>query len=68
MAAAGIETLGVAIVNGVEIATAMTSGTPPRILTLIHTENDSIEHVRGGEMARAAAVLERFVRSLDAPK
>jgi aminopeptidase S len=72
MIAAGIETLGLAIIDGVEVDTLLTLGVAglkpgqgPRILTLIHTPNDTLDAVRPDQVVRGIAVVERLIRTLD---
>ncbi len=67
MARAGIETLGVTLIDGSEIDSVITPGpTRSRILSLIHTDADTIDQIREQDMAKALPVLERTIRLLDA--
>jgi hypothetical protein len=69
MARAEVETLALAIIDGAEIdaiGALGRGGAPPRILTLIHTPNDTIEQIRPQDMAKALPVVERTLRLLDA--
>ena len=67
MARAGIETLGVTLLEREEIDAIMKpGGAPPRILTLIHTDADTLAQVHEQDMAKAVPVLERTIRLLDA--
>jgi len=69
MARAGVETLALAIIDGPEIdaiGALGRGGARPRILTLIHTPNDTIEQIRPQDMAKALPVVERTLRLLDA--
>ncbi len=72
MARAGVETLALAIIDGPEIdalGAIGRGGAPPRILTLIHTPNDTIAQLRPQDMVKALPVIERTLRLLDvAPK
>jgi aminopeptidase S len=72
MMQAGVETLGLAIVDRADVdavlrldVTALKPGTGPRILTLIHTPNDTLDAVRPEQMVRGIAVVERLLRALD---
>jgi acetylornithine deacetylase/succinyl-diaminopimelate desuccinylase-like protein len=68
MMAAGIETLGIALIDGKEadgIMNLRAATSPPRILTLIHTPRDTMEAFRAEDVERGAAALERFIRLLD---
>ena len=72
MMQAGVETLGLAIVDRADVdavlrldVTALKPGTGPRILTLIHTPNDTLDAVRPAQMARGITVVERLLRALD---
>ena len=67
MASAGIETLGMTLIDGSEIDSIMSPGPArSRILSLIHTDADTIEQIREQDMAKAIPVLERTIRLLDA--
>jgi aminopeptidase S len=67
MARAGVETLGVTLIDGSEIDAIVTPGpVPPRVLAMIHTDADTMDQVREQDMAKAMPVLERAVRLLDA--
>jgi Zn-dependent M28 family amino/carboxypeptidase len=67
MVQAGVETLGLALIDGTEIDSIVgRGGGPPRILTIIHTPRDTIDQIREQDMARAVPVLERTIRLLDA--
>lgn len=68
MIAAGIETLGLALIDGKEVDSIIdmkVATSLPRILTLIHTPRDTMEAFRAEDVARGAAALERFIRLLD---
>jgi hypothetical protein len=66
MAAAGVETLGISLIDGMEIDSVINPGAvPPRILSMIHTDADTMDQVREKEMARAVPVIERSIRLLD---
>jgi acetylornithine deacetylase/succinyl-diaminopimelate desuccinylase-like protein len=72
MMAAGIETLGLAIVDTADIDAVLAIGGPglrvgqgPRILSIIHTPNDTMAEVRVAEITRAIPALERTIRALD---
>lgn len=70
MARAGLETLGLAIIDGPEIdaigALGRGAAAVPKILTLIHTQRDTVDQIRPQEMAKSVPVLERTLRILDA--
>lgn len=67
MMGAGIETLGVALIDGTEIdAVLQHDGPPPRIATIIHTPEDTIDKIRPDDMARAFPVIEKTIRLMDA--
>jgi aminopeptidase S len=70
---AGVETLGLALVTGGEIdAITMLmrpgggrGGSPPRVLTLIHSPNDTEAEARPDDIARGRTAVETLVRQLD---
>ena len=71
MAQAGIETLGLAIVDAADVdgilktgVAGLKPGSGPRILTLIHTPNDTLAELRPEQVVRAIGVLERLLRAL----
>jgi len=66
MALAGIETLGVTLIDGTEIDSVITPGPArSRILSMIHTDADTMDQIREQDMAKALPVLERTIRLLD---
>lgn len=66
MMTAGVETLGLALIDGPEIDAILQPGSaPPRILTIIHTAEDTTDKVRGEDMDRAFPVLEKMIRLID---
>jgi len=66
MMAAGIETVGLALIDGKEIdLIGQRGGAEPRILTIIHTPEDTIDKIRSEEMEKAFPVLEKLIRLLD---
>jgi aminopeptidase S len=67
MAAAGIDTLGLALIDGNEIDSIVggRGGSVPRTLTLIHSANDTITQIREQDMAAAVPVLEKAIRLID---
>ena len=72
MIAAGVDTLGLAIVDAADVeailklgVAGLKPGDGPRILTLIHTPNDTLAEVRPDQMVRGIAVVERLLRDLD---
>jgi hypothetical protein len=69
---AGIETLGLALLDQADVegvlavgAGRLKPGTGPRILTIIHTPNDTIAEVRPEQMARGIAFVEQLIRTVD---
>jgi Zn-dependent M28 family amino/carboxypeptidase len=66
MALAGVETLGVTLIDGTEIDSVIKPGpVPPRILAMIHTDADTMDQIREQDIAKALPVLERTIRLLD---
>ena len=67
MIAAGIETLGIALIDGSEVDAVMAGGNgpPPRVLTIIHTAKDAIGVLNAAEVARGALAIERLLRLVD---
>ena len=72
MMAAGIETLGVALVDMSDIDGILAVGAPglkpgqgPRILRIIHTPDDTMAEVRVAQMVRGMAVVEELIRTVD---
>ena len=70
---AGVDTLGVAIVDAADVdgvlgAGPLTSaklGTGPRVLTLIHSPRDTMDAARPEDVLRAVPVLEQTLRLID---
>jgi len=66
MALAGVETLGVTLIDGSEIDSIVTPGpVRPKILSMIHTDADAMDQIREQDMAKALPVLERTIRLSD---
>lgn len=67
MIAAGIETLGIALIDGAEIDAVMAGGQgpPPRVLTIIHTPKDAIDVLNVAEVEKGTQAIERLVRLVD---
>jgi aminopeptidase S len=72
MIAAGIETLGIGLIDKAEVDPVLAivgggapQGPPPRVLTIIHTARDTMEVFRAEDVEKGAVAIERFVRSLD---
>jgi len=66
MMAVGIETVGLALIDGSEIDSILQrGGTEPRIMTIIHTPGDTIDKIRTADMEKAFPVLERTIRLID---
>jgi Zn-dependent M28 family amino/carboxypeptidase len=72
MIAAGIETIGVALVDKADVdgilaasPTKLVPGKGPRILTIIHTAGDTTAEVKADQMERAIPVLEQTIRIVE---
>lgn len=67
MIAAGIETLGIALIDGAEVDGIMAGGNgpPPRVLTIIHTPKDAIDVLNVAEVARGTQAIEQLLRLVD---
>jgi Zn-dependent M28 family amino/carboxypeptidase len=70
MMAAGVETLGITLIDGKEIDGIVNlvtgvSKEVPAVLGIIHTTRDTLETIRPPDMARAVPVLERLIRLVD---
>lgn len=70
MIGAGIETLGVALIDAREVdvvlnVLARRSTELPPVLTIIHTPKDTIDAIRAEEVEKAIPVLEQTLRLLD---
>jgi aminopeptidase S len=69
MMSAGIETLGIALIDGKEVDAVLGRGQPsagpPRVLTIIHSPRVILEVLNLPEIEKAAQALERFIRLLD---
>jgi aminopeptidase S len=72
MIAAGIETLGIALIDTADIdgvlglgSQALVAGKSPRILTIIHTPRDTMSEVRADQVVRAIPVIEQAIRTVD---
>ena len=66
MALAGVETLGIALIDGTEIDSVVgRRGAPPRILTIIHSDADTMNQIREKDIAVATSILENTIRILD---
>ena len=73
MIAAGVETLGVALVDAADVDAILTMGVPnaaqpgsgPKVMTIIHSTRDTMEAARPDEIARALPVVERMLRVVD---
>jgi hypothetical protein len=70
---AGIEALGVGLVDNTDVdgvlaigPANMRAGSGPRILRIIHSPNDTLNEVRVEQMLRGIALVERLIRSVDA--
>jgi aminopeptidase S len=67
---AKVETLGIALVDSTDIdgILSMSGGrfsAAPRILTIIHTPNDTLAEVRPEQMTRGITMLEQLIRIVD---
>jgi hypothetical protein len=72
MMAAGLETLGLALIDTADIdgvlaigGGRLTLGKGPRILTIIHSRNDTLAAVRPEQMARGIQLIEQLIRNVD---
>ena len=72
MMSAGIETLGIALVDAADVVGVLSigskklnPGTGPRVLRIIHTPNDTMAEVRPEQMALGIAFVEQLVRGVD---
>jgi aminopeptidase S len=66
MMTAGIETIGLALIDGTEIDPVLQRARPePRIMTIIHTPNDTIDNIRTEDIEKAFHVLESAIRIVD---
>jgi hypothetical protein len=66
MMAAGIETLAIALIDGSEIdSIVQKTESRPRILTIIHTREDTIDKIRPEDIEKAFSVLHRMIRLID---
>lgn len=72
MIAAGIETVGLALVEAADVdgieaigPQGLTPGKGPRTISIIHTPRDTMAEVRVEEIVRAIPVVERMVRTLE---
>jgi len=69
---AGIETLGLALVDAADVegilqlgVGGLKPGQGPRVLTIIHTPNDTLDNVRIDQLTRGIALVEQLVRTID---
>ena len=68
---AGVETLGLALLDSADISAIvamggrLTLGRGPRILTIIHSPNDTLAEVRPDQMSRGIALVEQLIRNVD---
>ena len=67
IASAGIETVGLAQIDGVEIESVLQRSGQPRILTIIHTAQDTMENIRAEDMQKAVPIIEKTIRLIDEP-
>ena len=72
MIAAGIETLGISLLDGGELDAVIAlvrggppTAAPPRVFSIIHTARDTMDILRPAEVTKGADALERFVRALN---
>ena len=67
MIAAGIETLGIALIDGAEVDAIMAGGPGPRprVLTIIHTPKDAIDVLNAAEVEKGTQAIERLLRLVD---
>ncbi len=70
--AVGVDTAAISLISGEEIdlilsvLTGNSPASPPRVLQVIHTPRDRLSEVDPEAMERAAPVVERLIRALDA--
>ena len=65
---AGFETLGLALIDAADVDGVLGMGSPgsrPRILTIIHSPNDTLNEVRPAQVTRGIALVERLIRAVD---
>jgi len=69
---AGIDTLGIALIDAADVeailsigAGRLKPGSGPRVLTIIHTPNDTLDKARPDQLARGVAFVEQLVRMID---
>lgn len=67
MITAGIDTVGLALIDGSEIDGILQprGNSPPRIMSVIHTPQDTIDNVRDADVEKALPVVERMLRLAD---
>ena len=72
MIAAGIETIGLALIDATEVESVLgmarggrPQGGPPRVLTIMHTARDTMDVLRLADVTKGADALERLVRALN---
>ena len=66
MIAAGIETLGLALIDGAEVDPILQrSAQTPRILTIIHTPQDTTDNIRVMDIEKAFPVIVQTLRGVD---
>ena len=71
MMSAGVETLGIALLDRADIdgilslSGGLRASSPPRVLTIIHTPNDTLAEVRPEQMTRAITLVEQLIRIVD---
>jgi Zn-dependent M28 family amino/carboxypeptidase len=66
MITVGIETLGIALIDGAEIDAILQPGaSPARIMTIIHTTADAMDKIRPEDMEKAMPVIEKTIRRMD---
>jgi Zn-dependent M28 family amino/carboxypeptidase len=66
MMTAGLDTIGLALIDGSEIDSIIQPrDAPPRIMTIIHTPADTSEKIQPADVDRGFRVLEQAIRSAD---
>jgi Zn-dependent M28 family amino/carboxypeptidase len=76
MMAAGIETLGIALIDAAEIERVVALEVkgdvpgvePPPILRIIHTADDTLVHARPDQISRGVTLVERLIRTVDSAR
>jgi Zn-dependent M28 family amino/carboxypeptidase len=65
MARAGIDTVGLALIDGTEIDRILRNDHSARILSIIHTAQDTPDKIRAADMDRGRSILDDALRRFD---